>query len=111
MNFSLGYGFELAWWHGGVVLLYDDVLIARNWIEIIDWLEYLQCFQRNMLRTSYEYDRDIYTFSVKQKDGLLRLICEITDKEPVYLEKVECAQIAHKINRVLSRVDIFRSES
>ncbi len=88
-------------------LFYDDRLILREWYKIVDLVECFQAFQKNHLSMDETYTIDyLIELELRKKNDKVTLAVYI-DNSWLYFNKLESAQIAHKISRVLARCDIF----
>jgi len=86
---------------------FKEELLTDNWTELIDMLEIFQAFNRNHLNVTKKYKwKSLSEFSLFKHEGNIYLQFDY-DLEGFSVSKLESAQIGHKLNRVLSRCNLF----
>lgn len=88
-------------------LLAEDHMVIKDWIRAVDFIECLQAYIKNHLVTEKYYDEGAFCFEVIKKDHAVLLEVSFEVDYSYQYTKLEAARIAHKLNRVLSRCDLF----
>ena len=90
-------------------LLYEEVPQLVKWQDIVDFVEYLNAYQRNHLSMTKRYALDLkLEIELYKREGEVLLAIYVEERW-VYLDKVSASQLSHKINKVLNSCDLFVS--
>ena len=87
-------------------LEYNDTLILKGWMEIIDFIAVLESALRNRLgtQTSYKIGKNISISGVYEKKFLINIDINFLEKSIVY-DLVETQQLVSKLNKLLHSAD------
>ena len=90
-------------------LFYGNECMFENWIDVVDWVEIHQGFTKKILRGDMLYDqlRPVYFKVRKEESNGVLLLMQYQQYPLLKFSKLESNQISHKVNRILSRCDLF----
>lgn len=87
-------------------LMAEGEEVLTEWTDMVDFIEYLQSYVRGHLITGAEYELKSLFLHLEKHNGIVCLFIHYKHEEYFYT-KLEASQIAHKLNRVLGRCDLF----
>jgi len=84
--------------------------VIDNIFDFIDLIELLKAFNGNKLDTSKTYHiKDLFTAETAQKDGNISLSIQFKNYSyKLYLDKFECASLAAKFSKILSKCEAWQ---
>lgn len=88
-------------------LYFQDIPVIKEWTELVDFVEHFQAYTRNFLTFENTYrNGPQLQFRLAKKANQVLLTMEYMD---IVFEfsKLDALKVVHKINRVLTRCDLF----
>jgi len=90
-------------------LSFNDEVLFKSIVDLIHFSELSTCFVSNFLMTKSSYKVGQCEMKMVRKDNVYYLCLNVYDVQ-YYFTKSDCKMITSVLNRIIARLDIFKSD-
>lgn len=94
------------------IVVFDTLILGQesitsNFCDLIDFIEYFNCYKNNLLNLNKTYYfLDSIKFDLQQNESSISLVMHL-ENESYAFSKLYASRIVHKLNRIIARCDLL----